>query len=259
MPYHRFDWHERVKAVENEYKSVRIAVDRLKSAVALDPTVLGADPKPANLGVADRNLEGTYLVRLFAEFESALRSYDRARHDDPTRKTDASILIDMIGGRRGQGISAHVRQAHTPCAGFATTGRTNAMRLLIPYRSRRRVPVSRRFCPGYLMSGIERSSGTRPRNQWVGSAMLPFEPHDRARRGQTDHFVAPAGDRVRLPASYGPPGVARSRRSGQAGRPADSRAGRRTAGRHRRPRQPPARRRYLPADGRSRSPGGPLP
>ena len=72
MPYHRFDWHERVKAVENEYKSVRIAVDRLKSAVALDPTVLGADPKPANLGVADRNLEGTYLVRLFAEFESAL-------------------------------------------------------------------------------------------------------------------------------------------------------------------------------------------
>ena len=110
MPYRRFDWHERVKAVENEYKSVRIAVDRLKSAVAHDPSILGDDSKPANLGGADRNLEGTYLVRLFAEFESALRSYDRARHGDPTRKTEASILIDTIGGRRGQGISANVRQ-----------------------------------------------------------------------------------------------------------------------------------------------------
>ena len=110
MPYRRFDWHERVKAVENEYRTVRIAVDRLMSAVAHDPTVLGDDPRPANLGVADRNLEGTYLVRLFAEFESALRSYDRARHGDPGRKTDASILIDMIGGRRGQGISDGVRQ-----------------------------------------------------------------------------------------------------------------------------------------------------
>jgi hypothetical protein len=74
MPSLRFDWHERVRAVENEYKSVRIAVDRLKDAVALDPTVLKANPTPANLSVADRNLEGTYLVRLFAEFESALRS-----------------------------------------------------------------------------------------------------------------------------------------------------------------------------------------
>jgi len=110
MPYLRFDWHERVRAVENEYKSVRIAVERLKAAVALDPTILKNDPMPANLGVADRNLEGTYLVRLFAEFESALRSYDRARHKDPTLKTDASILIDTIGGRRGQGISASVRQ-----------------------------------------------------------------------------------------------------------------------------------------------------
>jgi hypothetical protein len=110
MPYRRFDWHERVRAVENEYKSVRIAVDRLKSAVASDSIVLGADTKPANLSAADRNLEGTYLVRLFAEFESALRSYDRARHADPTRKTDASMLIDTIGGRRGQGISDSVRQ-----------------------------------------------------------------------------------------------------------------------------------------------------
>ena len=59
----------------------------------------------------DRNLEGTYLVRLFAAFEAAFRSYDqKLRHNDPNREEIASILIDTIGGRRGQGISAAVRE-----------------------------------------------------------------------------------------------------------------------------------------------------
>jgi len=63
----------------------------------------------AYLRDADINLEGTYLVRIFAAFQAALRSYDRARHNDPTRNEHASVLIDMIGGRRGQGISVAVR------------------------------------------------------------------------------------------------------------------------------------------------------
>ncbi len=56
------------------------------------------------------NFEGTYIVRLFATFEAALRSYDRANHNDPTRSTRASILIDTIGARRGRGIQAGIRQ-----------------------------------------------------------------------------------------------------------------------------------------------------
>ncbi|HEX4145716.1 MAG TPA: hypothetical protein VHY91_19575 [Pirellulales bacterium] len=43
------------------------------------------------------------------EYQAALRSYDRARHNDPNREEVASVLIDSIGGRRGQGISANVR------------------------------------------------------------------------------------------------------------------------------------------------------
>ncbi len=58
MPYRRFDWHERVKAVENEYKSMRIAVNRLKSAVAHDPSVLGGDSKPANLAPRTETSKG---------------------------------------------------------------------------------------------------------------------------------------------------------------------------------------------------------
>lgn len=111
MPNRRFDWHEHVKDVEGEYRAARIAVDRLKSQVAADAGLLGYDDRTrAYLRDAGRNLEETYLVRLFAAFEAALRSYDRARHNDPNRDEVASILIDSVGGRRGQGISTAVRE-----------------------------------------------------------------------------------------------------------------------------------------------------
>jgi hypothetical protein len=110
MPNRRFDWHEHIKDVEGEYQAARIAVDRLKAEVVATPDLLKKDdPARPYIRDADRNLEGTYLVRLFAAFEAALRSYDRARHNDPTREEVASVLIDVIGGRRGQGISAAVR------------------------------------------------------------------------------------------------------------------------------------------------------
>jgi hypothetical protein len=110
MPNRRFDWHEHIKNVEGEYQAARIAVDRLKAGLVATPDLvqMGAEVR-ARLREADRNLEGTYLVRLFAAFEAALRSYDRARFNDPTLQEDASTLIDTTGGRRGQGISAAVR------------------------------------------------------------------------------------------------------------------------------------------------------
>ena len=110
MPNRRFDWHEHIKNIEGEYQAARIAVDWLKARLVTTPDLvaMGAEAR-AHLREADRNLEGTYLVRLFAAFEAALRSYDRARHNDPTRDEKASVLIDMTGGRRGQGISAAVR------------------------------------------------------------------------------------------------------------------------------------------------------
>ena len=111
MPNRRFDWHEHIKDVEGEYRAARFAVDRLKAEVVANPALLDRDnvTRPY-LNNAHRNLEGTYLVRLFAAFEAALRSYDRAHRSDPTRDEKASVLIDTIGGRRGQGISIAVRE-----------------------------------------------------------------------------------------------------------------------------------------------------
>jgi hypothetical protein len=108
MPNRRFDWHEHIKDIEGEHRAARIAVDRLKSQVAVNPGILAKDDK-GHLRAADGNLEGTYLVRLFAAFEAALRSYDRARHNDPSRSLIAAVLIDSTGGRHGQGISTTVR------------------------------------------------------------------------------------------------------------------------------------------------------
>ena len=111
MPNRRFDWHEHIKNVEGEYKAARFAVDRLRAGLAAAaPDLLNmGDEVQARLREADRNLEGTYLVRLFAAFEAALRSYDRARYNDPARDETAAVLIDSTGGKRGQGISTTVR------------------------------------------------------------------------------------------------------------------------------------------------------
>jgi hypothetical protein len=111
MPHRRFEWHAHIKNVEGEYHAARMAIDRLKAEVVATSEVMKKnDGLRAYLRDADRNLEGTYFVRLFAAFEAALRSYDRARHNDPIRNEVASVLIDTISGRRGQGILAAVRQ-----------------------------------------------------------------------------------------------------------------------------------------------------
>jgi hypothetical protein len=106
MPHHRFDWHEHIKDVEDEYRAARFALNELSAALERQSGLLKKGGLVrAHLRKAHANLEGTYLVRLFASFEAALRSYDRVRHNDPERHENASVLIDTIGGRRGQGIS----------------------------------------------------------------------------------------------------------------------------------------------------------
>jgi hypothetical protein len=108
MPNTRFNWHERIKEIEREYKAATFAAHRLNDEVTHGAALLNDDVR-RGLRNAVKNLEGTYLVRLFAVFEAALRSYDRARHNDPNRENVASVLIDTIGGRRGMGIPGTLR------------------------------------------------------------------------------------------------------------------------------------------------------
>jgi hypothetical protein len=97
MPHSRFDWHERIKSVELEHRSVRVAVDRLLEVASQDPGVLGIGLRPRNLNRADENLEATYLIRMFAEFETAIRSFWKTVR--PKARTQTEGLLDRVGDR----------------------------------------------------------------------------------------------------------------------------------------------------------------
>jgi hypothetical protein len=96
MRHRRFDWHERIKAIEREYWSARKAVDRLLAEVARDPDFLGEGRSPRDLRSADENLEGTYLIRMFAEFETGIRSFWITIKP---RRTQTEILLDRVGDK----------------------------------------------------------------------------------------------------------------------------------------------------------------
>jgi hypothetical protein len=110
MPYHRFDWHEHIREVWGEYWSAQEAVRRLKTEFERTPDLL--EKKFASGQTPSRCAQESgraYIVRLFAAFEAALRSFDQAHYNDPNRATDAATMIDQIGGQRVRRIQTSVR------------------------------------------------------------------------------------------------------------------------------------------------------
>ena len=115
MPYRRSDFHQHITEVWGEYKATRAAFDRLRAALQATPDIRNQLESAArdNLKDAHLNLEGTYIIRLFAAFEAAPRSFDRSKHNDSNRRTDASVMIDENGGKRNRGIPmGHRNRAH---------------------------------------------------------------------------------------------------------------------------------------------------
>ncbi len=98
MPHRLFDRIRRIKQVDREYAAVRLGTDRLLGQVGHDPTILEESIRVRDLKNASRNLEGTYLVRLFAEFETGLRLFWESVR--PARNPRGRELIDGVGARR---------------------------------------------------------------------------------------------------------------------------------------------------------------
>lgn len=96
MSSSRFDWLRRVKSVEREHLATRFAVDHLLEEVHVDSGAIPAGLRVRELYGASDNLEATYVIRMFAEFESGLRSVwtSARRKESPTRTRD---LVDGIG------------------------------------------------------------------------------------------------------------------------------------------------------------------
>ncbi len=92
-----FTWMTRIKAVEREYQLAKLAFDRLQQQAMNDPHVLAADQRFRDIDSAIHGIEGTYLVRLFSEFETALRHFLRSRRLRIPSKAEA--LINKVRDR----------------------------------------------------------------------------------------------------------------------------------------------------------------
>ena len=98
MPEQRDDWFTRLKSIEREYQSVALALHAYVQTCQTDPTPLAFyNLRPSDLVLAEQNVEPTYVVRLFALFESGLRSYWGSLKDTVPPSRD---LIDSVASRR---------------------------------------------------------------------------------------------------------------------------------------------------------------
>lgn len=113
MTHHRHEWLAAIKAAEREHASMGLAADRLLADVRRDPTFLRDAIELRHVLVASSNLEATYTVRLFAEFETGLRLYwATIRSSEPPTRD----LLDGIAARRAVPArylaNAHIVREH---------------------------------------------------------------------------------------------------------------------------------------------------
>ena len=97
MP-HNHEWQSRIKAVEREFLAMRQATDYFLQAALSDPTILLENVLHREIIRAAQHLEGTYIVRLFAEFETGARQYWEANWPSYPKTVD---LLNGLGARCG--------------------------------------------------------------------------------------------------------------------------------------------------------------
>lgn len=91
------EWQSRIKSVETEYKAMRQASERFKKMAIDDPSILEVGSEHRHLVTACANLESTYLIRLFAEFETGVRQYWATQK---STKPNTSDLLKGSASRR---------------------------------------------------------------------------------------------------------------------------------------------------------------
>ncbi len=101
---------ERIKGVEDEFVVSRLALARLQEDVRFDPEPLHRTGKTqASLRDSRNNLEKTYVVRLFAEFEASVRQiYMRIRSRLRSPRGRVTLIMNAITSHSGMGADALV-------------------------------------------------------------------------------------------------------------------------------------------------------
>ncbi len=96
----KFEWLSRIKAVERECSAVWFATDRLLDVAKNNPTILGVQLQIRQLQSASERLEGTYLIRLFAEFEIGLRRFWRTTQKKASPRKTQDLLNSVAAKQR---------------------------------------------------------------------------------------------------------------------------------------------------------------
>jgi hypothetical protein len=99
MPPKKYAWLDRIRSVEREFMAVSFGAQRLLAHAQQDPTILRRGPELRDIRQAVSLIEGTYIIRLFAEFETGLRSFLAAVRGRPVRAR-VEHLIDSVAVKR---------------------------------------------------------------------------------------------------------------------------------------------------------------
>jgi hypothetical protein len=101
---------DRVKGAERESYVMTAAVAHYRPVVLAGDARLPTKTSPRDLVAAADRVESTYLIRMWAEFETALRSYRRHIMGDPDDRMGTRNLVDWTAGvKQGRAISEDVR------------------------------------------------------------------------------------------------------------------------------------------------------
>lgn len=92
------EWQTRIKSVEREYLIVSKACEDHLQSVHSDPSLLTKEYSRHDIDSAFQKLTGTYLIRLYAEFEAGLREFYASFK--PNRHPQMSVLINTIASIR---------------------------------------------------------------------------------------------------------------------------------------------------------------
>jgi hypothetical protein len=102
----------RLHGVVTEHRLAVLAVEQLRGAVQNGHVSLPSRTDPGDLARTAEKLEPTYLIRLWAEFESAMLSYRRYRSGDPAERMPAINLVDWTAAlRQGRTVSMAFRDS----------------------------------------------------------------------------------------------------------------------------------------------------
>jgi hypothetical protein len=144
MPDEAFHWMGRIKAVEREYGAIRFGTDWLLVAVDDDPSILAGEVRRPDIRTASAHLEGTYIIRVFSEFETALQHFIRAFHI--RRPNGAEALVHRVRDR------GHIPQPDTEAVHRVREYRN----VLVHERSRPVAPVTIREATSFLCTFLSR-------------------------------------------------------------------------------------------------------